>query len=50
MTKHASRLILKMSCFTINASELVLRKKVRFVARIYVEYRFDSSPFGNCIE
>ena len=37
MTKHSSRLILTISCFTINASELVLRKKIRFVTRIYVE-------------
>ena len=33
-TKHSSHLILKIFCFTINASELVLRNKIRFVARI----------------
>ena len=34
MTKHSSRLILKISYFTISASELVLRNKRRFVARV----------------
>ena len=50
MTKHSSRLILKISCFIINSSELVLRNKIRFVARIYVECKFDSSPSGYYIE
>ena len=35
MTKHSSRLILKISYFIIsNTSELVLRNKIRFVARV----------------
>ena len=42
MPMHSLRLIFyKISCFTINASELVLRNEIRFVARIYVECRFD---------
>ena len=50
MTKYYSRLILKIFSFTINASELVLRNKKRFVVWIYVEYKFDNSPPGYCIE
>ena len=51
MTKHSSRLILKISCFIISStSVLVLRNKIRFVARIHIECRFDNSPFGYCIE
>ena len=34
MTKHSSRLILKISYFTINASKLVLRNEIRFFARV----------------
>ena len=34
MTKHSTRLILKISYFTISVSELVLRNKIRFVARV----------------
>ena len=36
MTKHSSRLILKILHFTISSSELVLRNKIRFVAWIGV--------------
>ena len=35
MTKHSSRLILKISYFIISISELVLRNKIRFVARVH---------------
>ena len=45
MIKHSSRLTLKISYFII-CSELVLRNKMRFVARIHVECRFDNSPSG----
>ena len=34
MTKRSSRFILKIFYFTINAGELVLRNKIRFVARV----------------
>ena len=34
MTTQSSRLIFKISYFTISASELVLRNKVRFVTRV----------------
>ena len=34
MTKYSSRLILKIFYFTISASELVLRNKIRFVVRV----------------
>ena len=38
MIKHSSRLILKIFNFMISStSELVLRNKIRFVARIHVE-------------
>ena len=50
MTKHSLRLILKISYFRISASELVLRNRIRFVARIRVECRFDNSPSGYSIE
>ena len=35
MMKHSSRLILKISYFIISVSELVLRNKIRFVARVH---------------
>ena len=35
MTKHSSRLILKIFHFIISLSELVLRNKIRFVARVH---------------
>ena len=42
MTKHSSRLIVKISYFIIDSTrELMLRNKIRFVARIHVEYKFD---------
>ena len=36
MTKHSSRLILKIFDFIISTSELVLRNKIRFVARVRI--------------
>ena len=51
MTKHSSRLILKISYFIISSTrKLELRNTIQFVARIHVECRFDSSPSGYCIE
>ena len=52
--KHSSRLILKISYFIISSSMLLIaivvnqRNKIRFVARIHVEFRFDNSSCGYC--
>ena len=46
MSKHSSRLILKISYFRISASELVLRNKIRFVARVR---NVDNNPSSYCI-
>ena len=45
MSKHSSRLILKISYFRISASELVLRNKIRFVARVR---NVDNNPSSYC--
>ena len=61
MTKHSSRLILKILHFAVNGtSELVLRNKIRFVTRIRVDLTVVilvivlstkcscTSPYGYC--
>ena len=51
MTKHSSRLILKIPYFIISSvNKLVLRNKIRFVARVHVEHRFNNSSSGYCTE
>ena len=51
MTKHSSRMILKIPYFTVNSvGELVLRNKIRFVARVRNLNNCTVVPSGYCIE